>query len=84
MGFNLYVHLEDEIAFDSKAEQDRLAEEIDSKTFIGPEFVGASDNNRVVVKARAASLDTDDANQIGDIVAAHFDTTAKRVRLDSA
>lgn len=80
----LYVALDDRTQFDSKAEQDELAEKIDRETFVAPSFVGTRSrtDDQVTVRTQVTTLNTEAANQIGQIVADHFDTSFKRVQFE--
>lgn len=82
MGFEIYVQLEDDVQFDSYNAQDGLARDIDSKTYLAPEFVGVDDSSRVKVSVQSPSLNGDDPNNVGQIVANYFDTSVKSVRVE--
>lgn len=85
MGLKVRVMLNDEVSFESKSQQDELAEQIDAETFVAPSFVGVHRKNQkhVTVTTKITDLDTTAANEIGEIVANYFDSTVDKVRVQN-
>lgn len=80
----LRIKLEDEVDFESESEQKALGEAIDTETFTAPAFVGAPKKRfgDVVVKLNVSNLESSTADEIGAIVADHFDSDVETVRIE--
>lgn len=92
MSLVINVCLKSDIEFTSRAQQEKLREEIDKQTFIIPKVEGESfisnrarTTNQVSIKGiQVSSFTTDVADEVGEIVADFFDTEVEWVQISES
>lgn len=83
MGLKVRVLLKDDVQFADKEEQEKLRVAIDEESFTAPEFVGVHrlDNRHITINTRVTDINIENANDMASVVADHFDTEVKSVRI---